>query len=43
MRLKAPLDQMIVTWAFGVTSDDPRLAGVVHRGVDLRAGVGTPD
>jgi hypothetical protein len=42
MQLKAPLDEMIVTWPFGATSDDPRLAGVVHRGVDLRAVVGTP-
>ena len=42
MRLRAPLDEMIVTWPFGATSDDPRLAGVVHRGVDLRAVVGTP-
>jgi hypothetical protein len=42
MRLRAPLNEMTVTWAFGATSDDPRLAGVVHRGVDLRAAVGTP-
>lgn len=42
MRLKAPLDEMIVTWAFGATSDDPRLVGVIHRGTDLRAPVGTP-
>lgn len=43
MRLRAPLDQMIVTWPFGATSDDPRLAGVVHRGTDPRAAVGAPD
>lgn len=42
MRLRAPLDDMIVTWPFGATSDDPRLAGVVHRGSDLRAPIGTP-
>jgi hypothetical protein len=42
MRLRAPLNEMIVTWPFGATSDDPRLAGVTHRGVDLRAAVGTP-
>ncbi len=42
MQLQAPLDDMIITWPFGATSDDPRLAGVTHRGVDLRAAVGTP-
>lgn len=42
MKLTPPLDEMIVTWPFGATSDDPRLAGIVHRGVDLRAVTGTP-
>lgn len=42
MRLHAPLDDMFVTWPFGATSDDPRLAGVIHRGSDLRAPIGTP-
>jgi hypothetical protein len=42
MRLSPPLTSLIVTWPFGATSDDPRLVGVVHRGVDLRAVVGTP-
>ena len=42
MYLHAPLAEMIVTWPFGASSDDPRLAGVTHRGVDLRAAVGTP-
>jgi hypothetical protein len=42
MRLRAPLNEMTVTWPFGATSDDPRLAGVVHQGVDLRADLGTP-
>lgn len=42
MRLRQPLDNMHVTWPFEATSDDQRLAGVVHRGVDLRAEIGTP-
>jgi len=41
MQLRAPLDEMFVTWGFGEASDDPRLEGIVHAGTDLRAGIGT--
>lgn len=40
MRLHPPLDDLVITWPFGATS--PNVPGVMHRGVDLRAAIGTP-
>jgi len=42
MRLDRPLKELVITWPFGATSDDPRLKGVKHGGIDLRAPEGTP-
>jgi len=42
MRLDRPLKELVITWPFGATSDNPRLKGVKHGGIDLRAPEGTP-